>query len=385
MKILISVGAKLEFYGMGNGGYKLAQSLSQAGAEVVVICYGAERRELPFRVKTLAPTWWLQKFPYWTPLRFRPNITYSLQNSFFDWKTSNQLEPADLLYSYVDQALFSMRRQTKIAPHTVKIVHAANSHIDLMYHLLNEEYRQWGTAQTLISQLTVRKIKAEYQKADYIRTQSQWVYQTLVERGVPEEKLFWVPPAVDLERYRPASALPEQFRVCFVGSFDLRKGIQYLLPAWDSVYREWPGAKLIMHGGSGSRFINRYLAPYQRRPEIEWPGGGPADQTFRHASVCVVPSIEDGFCYVVLEAMASGLPVIVTEHVGAKDLIEEGVNGFVVPIRESKAIVERLQWFYRHPDRLREMSLAARRTAEKYSYTAEGSKLMARFIKVQMA
>jgi glycosyltransferase involved in cell wall biosynthesis len=79
--------------------------------------------------------------------------------------------------------------------------------------------------------------------------------------------------------------------------------------------------------------------------------------------------------------MASGLPVIVTEHVGAKDLVEEGVNGFVVPIRDSKAIAERLQWLYQRPDRLREMGQAARRTAEKYNYATEGNRLLAQFEK----
>ncbi len=379
MKINLTVGAKLELNGMGSGGYKLGQSLSQAGADVTAICYGSTRPDLPFRVKSVAQPGWLQKLPRWTPLRFRPDLTYSLMNNYFDREAARQLEPADVLYSYIDQALFSLRQQTKISSRTVRVIHAANSHIDLLYELLNEEYRAYGKAQRLISPMTVRKIKAEYQEADYIRAQSKWVYQTLVERGVPEAKIIYVPPAVELERYYPAPALPDQFRVCFVGSFDLRKGIQYLLPAWKGLHSDILNAKLIMHGGSGSRFINRLLAPYQLQPDIEWPGGGPADQTFRSSSVCVVPSIEDGFCYVALEAMASGLPVILTEHVGAKDLVQDGVNGFIVPIRDTGAIAERLLWLYRHPDRLREMGKAARSTAQQFTYVTEGNTLTTQF------
>jgi glycosyltransferase involved in cell wall biosynthesis len=272
-----------------------------------------------------------------------------------------------------------LQRQKRISSQTVRFIHAANSHISLHHSLLTEEHRRYNMPQSLTSVLSVKKIKAEYKTTDYIRAQSKWVQQTLLENGVPAEKVFYVPPAVDLERYRPAAQLPENFTACFVGSFDLRKGVQYLLPAWTKTSPAIPQATLIMHGGAGSRWMNRFLTPYREFPGINWVGGGSADPTYAKSSVCVVPSIEDGFCYVVLEAMASGLPVIVSEHVGAKELVVEGVNGFVVPIRDSAAIAERLLWFYRNPEKLQIMGGAARATAEKYSYTMEGQRLSKAF------
>ena len=98
----------------------------------------------------------------------------------------------------------------------------------------------------------------------------------------------------------------------------------------------------------------------------------------RGASVLVLPSVQDGFGLVVLEAMAAGLPVIVSDHVGAKDCVREGVDGFVVPVRDADAIAERLRWLRADRSRQRRMGLNAREQALRYTWDAYRQRLLAK-------
>jgi glycosyltransferase involved in cell wall biosynthesis len=80
---------------------------------------------------------------------------------------------------------------------------------------------------------------------------------------------------------------------------------------------------------------------------------------YSNASVFVLPSLADSFSLVVLEAMACGLPVIVSAHTGSKEVLTEGLDGFIVPIRDVEALKEKILYFYRHPDAREEMGEAA--------------------------
>jgi glycosyltransferase involved in cell wall biosynthesis len=134
--------------------------------------------------------------------------------------------------------------------------------------------------------------------------------------------------------------------------------------------------RLVLHGG-GSAWGERLVRSLVTRDDVELRRG-PAERTLREASVCVVPSIEDGFCLVVMEAMASGTPVIVSDQVGAKDLVTDGVDGFVVPAGDPHAIAERLISLRAAPDLIAKMGLAARRRVETCTYAWEARNLSRR-------
>ena len=92
--------------------------------------------------------------------------------------------------------------------------------------------------------------------------------------------------------------------------------------------------------------------------------------------VLVFPSLFEGFGLVILEAMAQGMPVITTSHTAGPDLIEEGVDGFIVPIRSADAIAEKLCLLARDPDRLSAMQQAARRKAQSHSWESYRQRLV---------
>ena len=86
-------------------------------------------------------------------------------------------------------------------------------------------------------------------------------------------------------------------------------------------------------------------------------------ELYRQGTLFVFPSVEDGFGMVVTEAMACGVPVVISDNTGARDVVEEGVNGFVVPTRDVEAIKERILLFRDNPGLRETMGQAARETA----------------------
>jgi len=107
---------------------------------------------------------------------------------------------------------------------------------------------------------------------------------------------------------------------------------------------------------------------------------------FRQADVVVLPSIEDGFSYVPLEAMASGVPVIVSVNAGASELVEEGRTGFVVPIRKPEAIAAAIEVLYRDPERRRSMGTAASESMRRsHSWENYAERLMAAYYELFQA
>ena len=91
--------------------------------------------------------------------------------------------------------------------------------------------------------------------------------------------------------------------------------------------------------------------------------------TYQQASVCILPTLEDGFWLVVLEAMSCGVPAIITDHTGAKDCVRPNQDGFLIPPYSGDAIADTLRFCYDHQDQLVTMGRHARQQAEQFPWT----------------
>jgi len=101
---------------------------------------------------------------------------------------------------------------------------------------------------------------------------------------------------------------------------------------------------LILVGSTGMRAMKQYMKDWiQKDPRIYMIPGDPLPHLQR-ADVYVHPSYEDGFGFAPMEAIACGVPVIVTEDTGMKEYVREGVNGYIVPTGSYKAILDRLKY-----------------------------------------
>ena len=99
-------------------------------------------------------------------------------------------------------------------------------------------------------------------------------------------------------------------------------------------------------------------------------------ESYKMSDVFVLPSICEGFAQVILEAMATGLPIISTKHTSAQDLIENGVDGFVIPIRSSDAICEKLIFLIHNPEKRLKMGNLAFLKSKKNTWQTFKSTLI---------
>jgi glycosyltransferase involved in cell wall biosynthesis len=182
------------------------------------------------------------------------------------------------------------------------------------------------------------------------------------------------PPAVHVVPYgAPVSAaapvnekLTGPLRVLFVGSLGQRKGTSYLLRACERL----AAVKLTLIGNRGAGECAPLDAALRRH---RWISSCPHSEVLgemRRHDVLVFPSLFEGFGLVMLEAMSQGMTVITTPHTGGPDVLTDGVDGFIVPIRSEEAIAERLEILASDPERLRAMKDAAARTAATLSWAA---------------
>jgi glycosyltransferase involved in cell wall biosynthesis len=219
-----------------------------------------------------------------------------------------------------------------------------------------------------------RRQDAELRLADRIVVLSTFQRAGFVEEGIDEDRLVVVPLGVDLDVFRPRARQDNgSFRVLFVGQITQSKGISYLVDAFAKA--KIPASELQFVGGVvGTNGPWRRLQGVTHVPHVpryELP------PYYGRADVYVLPSLFEGFALTAIEAMAAGLPVIVSEHTFGADVITDGVDGFVVPIRDSDAIAERLRFLHASPTARARIGAAARRRAEDYSWERYGRRIVA--------
>ncbi len=181
-----------------------------------------------------------------------------------------------------------------------------------------------------------------------------------------------IPNGVDIGS-APAEPKPDsdEFRIVFVGRAEARKGIHVLLAAFEALAREVPARLTIV--GATAEEIRPLVGDPQLCRRIDAVGPIPhGEQFWRHvheADVLCAPSLpKESFGMVLIEAFAAGTPVVATEVPGYSELVEDGVNGFLVPAADPQRLAEELHTMYLQPERRKAMGEAARQSAERYAW-----------------
>ena len=212
----------------------------------------------------------------------------------------------------------------------------------------------------------LQRKEAEIQLADRIFVASSITRQSLLNVGVNPEKITAIPYGAPLEYFSPQPKKDDCFRALYVGRVEPRKGIHYLLPAWKNL--NLPDAELCLIGINEfpSGWLGQYEDSFTYIPPVPHYS---LNQYYSSASVFVFPSLVEGFGLVLLEAMACGIPVITTPNTAGPDIITDGVEGFIIPIRDRQALQEKLDWCYHHPLELSQMGKVARKRAEQLTWS----------------
>ena len=216
----------------------------------------------------------------------------------------------------------------------------------------------------------------ELRLADVIFVASNFTRSTLAGAGIDGKPIHLVPYGAPPSGMIKPEELTEgggKLRLLYVGSLGQHKGLSYLLEAVDLL---GSSVELTLIGRPvGGLCVPLRDAMAKHRYVQSLPHQEVLAEMRRH-DVFVFPSLCDGFGLVLLEAMSQGLPVIATPHSGGPDFITEGKDGFIVPIRSSDAIADRLAWFAEHREETRAMGESARAKAAFHTWANYGAKIV---------
>lgn len=271
----------------------------------------------------------------------------------------------DAVYAYEGGAVQTFREAQRRGVTTLYELTAA--HWDWKQRMMSEEADANPAFAGLLPQLKDSALHLqlkgeELDRADIIFVPSHHVRRTL-QGVVRDEKIRVIPygaPPVRPRKKAPSDP-GQPLKVLFVGALAQHKGIGYLLDAVDQLGSQ---VHLTLAG-------RRYTA----HPRVDeacrrwtWFESLPHYQVLdlmMRSDVLVLPSFSEGFALVVTEALCSGLPVIITPNVGAVDMVRDGQDGFVVPLRSSEAIADRLSALHTDRELLSRMSQNAQATAAR--------------------
>jgi UDP-glucose:(heptosyl)LPS alpha-1,3-glucosyltransferase len=209
---------------------------------------------------------------------------------------------------------------------------------------------------------------------------SEGVKRELVEYyGVPEGDIVVIPNGVDLDEFHPTNRLKfrEQIReqlgvspvapvLIFVANEFDRKGLNFIIETLPLV--KIPELKLLVLGGDDKSPYLRLAVELGVEEQILFLGNVEGiSQYYAASDVFVFPTFYEAFSVATLEAAAAGLPLLVTKVNGTEGFLVDGANGYFIS-RDPEDIAEKIQLLISDSEKLRTLSVNARRTAERYSW-----------------
>jgi glycosyltransferase involved in cell wall biosynthesis len=266
---------------------------------------------------------------------------------WFDSWVLKQLSPGDHIVSSYGYANACFRWIRARGGKT--FVDGGNSHPQNFWEIISEEHQRWGCKYPPVGPHHYHRSLEMMADVDFVLSPSSFVTKSFLDRGFKPGQIIRNVYPLDLTCFTPAGMRPKDrpLTVINTGSLSLRKGTPYLLESFRIIRRAEPRARFLLTSDiadSARHILNEY-----DDLGIEWSPPLPHQQLadrLRSADVFVLPSLEDGFARTVAEALACGLPVITTPNTGASDLVRNGENGEVVPIRDATTIADAvLRWW----------------------------------------
>lgn len=349
--LLYSIFARIGGSGLDTDAFETLRASHRGGFLGRAIAYDNRQSEIPSRlIYSLR----------WHPVRLisfldRPYY-YGAKKKYLDWVAARHLATGryDLFHSWSGDCLQSLRVARKNG--IPSIVEIPTWHRDRGKLVTDRpapplpEPRNWK--ENLLQ--TRERFIEEYDLADLLVVLSQKAADTFRVQGFSEEKLYYLPRGVDVERFKPG-ARPPIFRAIFSGALIERKGIHHLLEAWHRL--DLKDAELWLVG-SVHEEAKPHLKKYWR-DNIKVVGfARDVENYLSQGTIHVFPSQCEGSAKVVYEAAACGLPQITTREAG--DVVNNDVEGIIIQPGNVGELAAAILELYRHPEKVARMSEAAR-------------------------
>lgn len=180
---------------------------------------------------------------------------------------------------------------------------------------------------------------------------------------------------VDIDNFKPNPNLrPSDRFIVTTGASRVtaRKGIRYIIRAMKEIIKNHPEVLLkIMGDGNEKESLEKLVADLKMQDNIQFLGRIPREKTFpfyQEASIFIMASLNEGMSNAMLEALASGLPIITTRTGGADELVQDGVNGFFIEMKNSEDLAKKIVRLIVNPELREKMALESQRKAEEMSW-----------------
>ena len=262
---------------------------------------------------------------------------YNVLDAFFDsWVSLHMMKEPEVLQTWMLHSLHTMQ----MYPNATKVVNLFSAHPKIQEGLMERAPMHQTNA------MAIRKGSLELDLADHIIVPSEFVYKSLGEFDL-HKKAHIIPFGVDNKKFVPAEKKDDVFRIVFAGSNFIRKGLHILLAAYNNL--DLPNTELVIMGVNEE--WGRSINP-DNKSDIKVGWVDDVVETYQNASVFCLPALEDGCPLVTYEAMACGLPVIISETTGTYQHVRHGHNGFVTKHKSVAEVEDYLRVLY-HDENLR--------------------------------
>ena len=279
------------------------------------------------------------------------------------------------LYSYYAHEAFI--RASISHPKKLKYLFQLHPHPREVVRILKEEIEKFPFAikslsiepEMNLSDAEMSSLSDESLLADKCFVASSFTKSTLIKQGVDKNKIIIVPYGVDAISFKNKIEynMNGDLNLLFVGQVVQRKGLIYLLEAIKSLKTTRINLTFATRSNIDEVILRKYDGKISFRI-IRNLDNIQLSSLMCNSDLLVFPSLLEGFGHVILEAMASGLPVLCTMNTAGPDLFISGNEGFIVPIRDSESISEKLDYILRDKKILIDMGISARKTAETFTW-----------------
>jgi glycosyltransferase involved in cell wall biosynthesis len=190
--------------------------------------------------------------------------------------------------------------------------------------------------------------------------------------GRETQQVWYVPNGVEdrflvQREYVPGPSL----RLLFVGTWLDHKGVYYLRDAFEILATKSPAVRLTIAGClADTKCVKSLFSPslHERIDVIPFVDAAQMPQIYSDHDIFVFPSLMEGLPLVLLEAMATGMPVVTTETCGMMDIVKDEVNGLLVPPADTAALVEAIMRLGELVDLRQRLGQAAQGTMRHYTW-----------------
>ena len=268
----------------------------------------------------------------------------------------------------------------------LKILERGSTHIDFQTNIMKEEYLINNLIPNLPSKYIIDKEKMEYQLADHIMVPTEFARQTFLTRGFAEKKIIKIPYGVDLKEFQKKKSNKEKgliFRIIYTGTLSIRKGVLYLLKSFEELNLK--NSQLLMIGNIDSE-IKSKINKYRSNKKIIFKKSisqSKLSEQYSSSNVFITCSIEEGLSMVQLQAMSCGLPIICTPNSGGDEIIDNGNDGFILPIRDIEELKKKILYLYNNQSICFEMGMRAqKKIKDSFSWETYGKNVISTYQKL---